>query len=829
MPAEARGTRTGSGAVSDVGGYVCVHGHFYQPPRENPWLEEIELQDSAYPYHDWNERIADECYAANGASRILDDAGLISTITNNYARMSFDFGPTLLAWLERRRPEILAAVVEADERSRELFSGHGSAMAQTYNHMIQPLASERDRRTQVHWGVRDFEHRFGRTPSGMWLPETAVDVDSLEALAEAGIGFTVLAPHQATAVRRLGDTDWRPVDDLHPLDIGIPYRARLPSGLSIDLFFYDGPASRAVAFEGLLDSGTQLADRLLSPLEQDASGPRLMHIATDGESYGHHHRFGDMALAFALRAVETSGRARLTNYAQFLERRPPTHEVTVAERTSWSCVHGVERWRSDCGCRLGAPAGWTQEWRAPLRAALDALRDELATLFEHRGRAYLHDPWQARDEYIDVVLDRSPDSVSRFLARHAHRQLSPPDRVCVLELLEMQRHAMLMYTSCGWFFDDLAGIETIQVLRYAGRAIQLAEQRGARHLEDQFTERLARARSNNPEEADGAAIYRHHVSSIRADLRQVGAHYAISSLFNGYGESSEVFCYEVERSDFHRLGGGHAQLAIGRCSVRSTLTEETEQQAFAVVHLGDHNLAAGVREQPPEEAFGELVAALSMAFEEGNLPACMNLLEKHLGPELYSLPTLFRDQRQAVLSTILDAAIVDVEASARRLYDHHAPLLRLLPSPNHPLSRALRAATEITLTADLRESLTPERLDLARAEEILAQSSRWGVDIDRQAIPFRMEHGATAIAEGLDECIGGGELMSQLVDLVELARRHGLEVNLWRAQNAFYRFMQRCHAEQAEAASAGETAAAAWIEQARSLGALLRVRVGAEP
>jgi hypothetical protein len=387
---------------------------------------------------------------------------------------------------------------------------------------------------------------------------------------------------------------------------------------------------------------------------------------------------------------------------------------------------------------------------------------------------------------------------------------------------------MLMYTSCGWFFDDLAGIETIQVLRYAGRAIQLAERRGAALLEDGFTERLTPARSNNPQEGDGAAIYQRHVRSIRSDLRQVGAHYAISALFNGYGDSAKVFCYEVERSDFRRLGGVRSQLALGRCSVRSTLTGETERQAFAVVHLGDHNLAAGVRTDPPDDAFDDMAAALSRTFDEGNLPACMNLLAKHLGPDLYSLPTLFRDQRQAVLSAILDTAIADVEASARRLYDQHAPLLRLLPSPNHPLSRALRAATEITLSADLREALAPEHLDLARAAEILAQSLRWGVDIDRQAIPFRMQQSATVIAEGLDECVGGREVMAQLVELVELAVRHGFDVDLWRAQNAFYRFMQRCYADRVAGAAAGEPASAGWLEQAHALGAALRVRVGEE-
>ncbi len=831
---EARPARTATSPGGATDRFVCIHGHFYQPPRENPWLEEIERQDSAYPYHDWNQRITDECYAANAASRILDEGGLISKITNNYARMSFNFGPTLLAWMERRRPEVLAAIVEADVRSRELFSGHGSAIAQTYNHLIQPLASPRDRRTQVIWGVRDFEHRFGRPPEGMWLPETAVDVDSLEALAEGGIRFTVLAPHQAARVRKIGAKTWQRIDDASPLDTGMPYRAVLPSGLSLAVFFYDGPTSRAVAFDNLLRSGKNFADRLLAPLTS-ADGPRLMHVATDGETYGHHHRFGDMALAFALEAVVSSGDARLTNYGELLELHPPTHEVEIAENTSWSCAHGIDRWRADCGCRVDSQSGWNQAWRSPLRGALDWLRDELGPLFDQRARAYLEDPWAARDDYIDLVLDRSTDRVARFLETHAHRHLDDRDTVAVLELLEMQRQAMLMYTSCGWFFDDLAGIETIQILCYAGRAIQLAERRGAPRIEASFVDRLAKARSNRPEEGDGAAIYERHVKPIRADLRQVGAHYAISSIFNGHEDSSEVFCYHVRRSDDRRSATGRARLAVGRCRVTSATTRESEEQAFAVVHLGDHNLVAGVRADVPEPAYEDMAAEIGAAFEEGNFPGCFHLLEKHLGPPVYSLQTLFRDQRRAVLSLILDAAVGDVESLLRRLYEQHAPLLQFLETPDHPLSRGLRMAGETTLNSELRRALAVDVADIDRVDEIIARSEKWSLSIDREVIPYLMERVATALAEDLVDDRSGVEnrspvgngsdiaTMKRLQRLVELAARRDFTVNLWRAQNAFYRFMTKQFAE--HAATGEDATGAEWVEQARALGKALRVRV----
>ncbi|HEY6843181.1 MAG TPA: DUF3536 domain-containing protein, partial [Thermoanaerobaculia bacterium] len=371
--------------------FICIHGHFYQPPRENPWLEAVETQDSAAPYHDWNERITAECYEPNASSRILDAHDRIVKIVNNYASISFNFGPTLLSWLEQFAPSTYGAIIDADRTSREKFGGHGSAIAQAYNHVILPLANERDRRTQVHWGLRDFEKRFGRKPEGMWLPETAVDVPSLEALAAEGILFTILEPHQA-----------KPVNG-GSIDPSRPYLCRLPSGKTIAIFFYDGAISRAVAFERLLARGENLAHRLLGAFSETKHA-QLVNIATDGETYGHHHRYGDMALAYAIDYINERKLARIANYGQFLADNPPAEEVQIVEKTSWSCSHGVGRWQLDCGCSVGAPSGWTQQWRAPLREALDWLRDECAEIFETYGKRVLIDPWQARDDYIDLVL-----------------------------------------------------------------------------------------------------------------------------------------------------------------------------------------------------------------------------------------------------------------------------------------------------------------------------------------------------------------------------------------------------------------------------------------
>lgn len=435
--------------------YVCIHAHFYQPPRENPWTGSVDREVSAAPWHDWNERITDECYAPN------------SGVHDNCARISFDVGPTLLQWLERERPDVHRAFVASDTSGARLSGGRGGAMAQAYNHMILPLANSRDVRTQVRWGAVDFRHRFGRRPDGMWLPETAVDLSVLEALVDEGIRFTVLAPHQAYLVRSPQAESWTPA--VEGFDGGRAYRQRLPSGREIALFFYDGVLARGVAFEGLLHDGEEYARRLVGAAES-GQAPRLVSVATDGESYGHHHRHGDMALSRALEDLDRDPRVRLTTFANYLDLHPPVWEVQIAERTSWSCAHGVSRWNGDCACGSDGHATVTA-WRTSLRSALDSLRDALASRFEQVGAELLPDPWAARDDYVDCLLDPSQETLDTFLTRHAAPDGSGDS---VLALLEQQRYAMLMFTSCGWFFGDPEGIEPRQVLRYAARALDLS-------------------------------------------------------------------------------------------------------------------------------------------------------------------------------------------------------------------------------------------------------------------------------------------------------------------------------------------------------------------
>ncbi|HYA48111.1 MAG TPA: DUF3536 domain-containing protein, partial [Burkholderiales bacterium] len=491
--------------------FVCIHGHFYQPPRENAWLEEVEVQDSAAPYHDWNERVTAECYAPNAAARILDAEDRIVDIVNNYAAISFDAGPTLLAWMEKASPEAYRAILDADRQSRQRFRGHGSAMAQAYSHLIMPLAGSRDKRTQVVWGMADFEARFRRKPEGMWLPETAVDLESLDIMAERGIRFTVLSPYQAHRVREIGSSKWEDVSG-GCIDPKMPYLCRLPSGRTIALFFYDGPIAHDVAFGDLLQNGERFAQRLVSAFSagggQPGSGrPELVHIATDGETYGHHHRFGDMALAYALNYLEAHKLAEVTVYGDFLERFPPSREVKIIERTSWSCGHGVERWRSDCGDNSGAHPGWNQKWRTPLRGAMGWLAAKAATVYEEGMAPFSNDPWKVRDKYIRLVLGRSPESVEAFVVEHAGRALAAGERTRFLKLLEMERQAMLIFTSDGWFFDDISNIETVQVVQYASRLMQLVRDVGGGDLEPEYVRMLGKAAGNVPEYGNGTKVY----------------------------------------------------------------------------------------------------------------------------------------------------------------------------------------------------------------------------------------------------------------------------------------------------------------------------------
>ena len=868
-------------AITPPTHFICVHGHFYQPPRENPWLETVEMQDSAAPYHDWNERITSECYAPNGASRIQNKQGEITRILNNYARMSFNFGPTLLSWLENFAPRTYRMIQQADRASADRYSGHGSALAQVYNHIIMPLASKRDARTQIRWGIADFEHRFGRRPEGMWLAETAVSRSVLDLLAQEGIKYTILAPHQCARVRKIAPpetlilsnakdlsiptaeatesaeastedaTEWIETPNA-TVDTTRPYRVNLDKGRSIAVFFYDGPGSRAIAFEGLLNSGENFGRRLVAGLHGDkpADEPQLAHVATDGESYGHHHKHGEMALSYALHWIEENNLATLTNYGEFLAKFPPQYEAEVVDDTSWSCAHGIERWRSNCGCNGGKP-GWNQEWRAPLRAALDLLRDRTAPLAEAIAKPLLKDLWAARDAYIHVILDRSPASTDRFIAQHATHELTPAERVVLLELLELERHTQLMYTSCGWFFDELSGIETVQIIAYAGRVIQLAQTlfgKEAATLESDFLALLSQAKSNVPELGDGAEVYRRFVTGARLDLEHVGAHYAISSMFRSSAESGDLFCFDVNRQSYELLTSGRGRVALGRAALRSRITEETEEICFAVLHLGDQNLSAAVKRYHPadESAWAAFQENAGAAIRRANLPDLIRLIDTFFGGTLYSLISLFADEQHRILKNILDQTLSEVESSLIRIYEEHATLLHFLSESNVAAPPALALTAGFAINAGLRRALESDDYDTAEVARLLRRSELDNVTLDTPLLSYTADKRMKRAMVRLEESMGvqhnsaqqtlalqhiiqpNVAVLNETVAIAESLRTLPMEINLWQAQNIWNDLLRRSAAGSSDS-SYGTTDkhywTSDWREGFRKLGLALNIAV----
>ena len=805
--------------------FICIHGHFYQPPRENAWLERVELQDSAHPYHDWNERISAECYAPNANSRILDDEKRITRIVNNYSRISFNFGPTLLSWLETGDPETYQAILEADRLSQERFSGHGSALAQVYSHPILPLCNARDRETQVRWGIADFQRRFGRHPEGMWLPETAVDLDCLDILARHEIRFTILAPHQAAQVRRLEGGDWEERSG-GSIDPKMPYLCRLPSGRAIQLFFYDGPVSRAVAFERLLSAGERFMDRLLGLFSKGGERDQLVHIATDGETYGHHHRFGDMALAYALHHVESNGLARLTNYGEYLALHPPTHEVRIQEQTSWSCAHGLQRWQDDCGCRVGVNQGWNQKWRAPLRRALDWLRDELASRYAERAATLLRDPWAARDDYIDVVLDRSVQSLDAFFARHAGSDLGPPQRSEALKLLELQRHAMLMYTSCGWFFDELSGIETLQILQYACRAAELARELFGEPLEESFLGLLEQAPSNLPEHRNGRKLYQTRVWPARMDMAKFGANHAATLLFEDGPVESPKYGFSVDCPEPQIFAAGRSRLALGRMQVSSRITLEQQDLTFGCVLFGEHNLSCGVRPFAGDDAFKSMLDEVTATFSRADFPEVLRLLDHHFLETRYSLQTLFRDEQRQILDRILESTLRDAEATYRRLYEEHAPLMRFLKGLDTPLPRALRCAAELVLNSAVRQLLEAGDFDVRWLGGLLEEAGAEGVGLDSAELAYTARGALEAKLEQVKSRPEDLEALEQLEGAVRLVRDMPFSVHLGKVENGYHRLLKTVYPEFLRRAQDGDESARRWVELFTALGRTLRFAVG---
>jgi alpha-amylase/alpha-mannosidase (GH57 family) len=767
------------------GRFVTIHGHFYQPPRENPWLEAVEVQDSAAPFHDWNERITAECYAPNTAARRVDHANRILDVVDNFEKISFNVGPTLCAWLEREAPDVYRKIVEADRASVRARDGHGNALAQVYNHMIMPLATRRDKVTQVAWGLADFRARFGREPEGMWLPETAVDSETLEVLAEAGVKYTILAPSQAARIRQ-GDGSWEEIAG--GIDPTQAYRWRGPGGRDLALFFYDGPVSRAIAFDDLLERGERFVAGLQAAFSDKREGPQLVHVATDGESYGHHRRFGEMALAAAVRQLEAGQTATLTNYGAFLAANPPTHDVEIREATSWSCAHGVDRWRSDCGCRIRGD--WHQRWRAPLRASLDWLREEIDAFYESRASAWLKDPWLARDQYVDVVLDRSAERLEAFFARHQRVALDAAARLEVRRLLEMERNRLLMYTSCGWFFDEVSSIEPVQILRYAAIAIQYLADLGGPRLEAEMARRLAEAPSNIPAFRNGGVVWARLIRPAVVDLRRVVAHYAIIGLLEAWPEEATVHAYRVRRLDEAGQSSGGTAFRLGHARVSSTITGEVRDAVYAVLHFGGHDFVCGVRAWEDAAVYAAIKEDLLRRYDRGTVADVVRAMDESFPGGSFSLTDLFLDERRRVLASVTRATLQRHEEAYRQMWEENRKLVHYLRQADAPIPEVLRLVARHVLGQQILTDLARveaqgERALPDRMFELAGEATALGLTLDLEAgRPLGIRLVCRTLA-AVDDSPTPGRVAEALA-LIEGAERLGIRYGRWAAQNLFF-------------------------------------------
>ncbi len=803
--------------------YICIHGHFYQPPRENPWIEEIEQQDSAYPYHDWNERITFECYAPNTASRKVDNRGMIIDITNNYSKISFNFGPTLLSWFEKHNPEVYKSIIDADKESRKLFSGHGSAMAQVYNHLIMPLANRKDKETQVVWGIKDFIRRFKREPEGMWLSETAVDMETLNILAEQGIKFTILAPSQAHRVRKLSQKQWTDVSS-EKIDPHFPYVCNLEGGKQIAIFFYDGPVSREISFSDLLSNGENFANRLLSVFSEKQE-PQILTVASDGETYGHHHRFGEMALTYCLRHIEQNKLAKISVPGEYLEKFPPQYEVEIFESSSWSCAHGVERWRSDCGCQTGGKHGWNQKWRQPLRDALDWLRDTLVPLYKREMSVLVHDPWKARNDYIDVILNREIENIQGFIGRHKKKDLSKTEKIKLFKLLEMQRHAMLMYTSCGWFFSEISGIETTQIMSYAACAINRAKEISGIELEENFMNILKNASSNIKEFGNGAEVYARFVKPSTADMQRVAAHYAVSSLFEDYAEKTHFFCYTSSSRLYQQKQAGLQRIAAGRAVILSHITWEEIEISFAILHLGDHNIIGGTAKEIDEGKFQAISAEIDSAFMKSDIAEVIRIIEKNFGSNNCSLWHLFKDEQRKILNQVLQNSLQEKTAQMSHTFKQFYPLMQVLKDMSMPLPKVLSTTAEFTLNTELCSELRRQDIDIESLKNIISEIKKWSVELDKTTVCFNAIQCIKSNIIVLTEDYSNTALIEKIQNLLDTLSELRLDLNLWCVQNAYFFLWKKLQPKIKSVSESGDDKQKIWKEKFLKLGQSLYVAI----
>lgn len=875
-----------------TGIYVTVHGHFYQPPRENPYLDAIERQADASPFHDWNERIHYECYRPNAFARVLNDRGEVVGIVNNYEYLSFNIGPTLMSWIERHDVEVYQRILEADRKSCERLNGHGNAIAQVYNHIIMPLANERDKYTQIRWGKADFCSRFGRDPEGMWLAETAVDYPTIEALIKEGIRFIILAPSQAQRCRLL-PTKENPHPEWHEvgggqIDPTRPYRCYLkptlntvssPLSLSprndgedtkksdiltsdgdsesvpyIDIFFYDGPISRDMGFSDVLYNSQHFVGRIGAAVRGDRRPTQLIAVATDGETFGHHKKGTEKTLAYAFTEEFPRQGWKVTNFAHYLSLNPPTWEVELKPVTAWSCAHGVDRWQDNCGC--GGGGQWHQLWRRPLRNALNWLRDRLVEVYEEHGQLFFCDPWKARDEYIQVIRDRSFPNVHRFLCRHQTHKLSDSERIDALRLLEMQRHGLLMFTSCGWFFEEISRPEGTQILRYAARALELAAEVAGVQLEKGFLKRLCLAPSNVELFKHGGEVYRQLVLTSQVSFKQIAAHYAIASLFNhhkaqrcegvsstnngaarlSHSREKRIYCYNVCELDYQLQRLGSLTMAIGQLQLVSEITWEKEHLVFAVLHLGGWDFHCCIQPFEGRRAYSLLKEKLLASLQQASAARTIATMIELFGDRAFNLDDLLVEERYRLMQLLSQETLSRLDQLYTQAYRDNYGVLMAFHRDKLEAPQELQVAAEIALSYRCMTTLRALEQELGQ----LQSSMNYILELEAIANEAKHLHCRLNITQGkqileriilqllwqvlhdVNGCLEADLL--RLERLIEVTYQLNIGISLARSQELYYSYLQSQILPQLQHKIAGNGDVAKW-RQLLKLGQNLAVDV----
>jgi len=759
---------------------ICIHGHFYQPPRENPWLEYIELQTSAFPFHDWNEKITKECYLPNSASRLVNEENKIIDIVNNYSKISFNFGPTLLQWMKKFQKDAYEAIIKSDKKS--VRQKNPAAIAQCYNHMIMPLANYQDKITQIQWGIKDFVYHFKRKPIGMWLPETAVDIPTLEALAKEKIKFTILAEHQVKEIKKISEDSFKNPDS--NLSLNSPYLYKLPSGRSILIFIFNGEISFKISFSTLLSNGIDLAKTLIDKFNKNKNDFQFVNIATDGETFGHHKKFGDMALAACLRFLQNQN-VNIYSYSKYFEESSVLYEIKINENTSWSCAHGIGRWKDDCSCNTGSYPNGNQKWRKFLRESLDFIRDELNKKYEEIFKNYNIDPWEIRNDYINVIIDRSKENVKEFLQRHINKKISNKEKINLLTSLEIQRHLMLMYTSCGWFFDDISNIETIQILRYAKRALQLAKDQA---LEQKFLSLLEKAQSNDKLIKNGKIAYEKFVNPSLLTLEDISAHFSIALLFLNIENITNLLSYEFSIKEFNRVIIEGNILLKGKITIFSLLTYEKKEFSFISLLLSPFIIFSYIENIENETEYLLFLKNVENLFYANKFLALNNLfLENKKNKNIYSFNEMFIDEKNKILQILLKNLFESFNDLMKKQLENKMQMFCEIKSQNILLPEMLNRSLDLYFYFEIHNLIQNNNFELSEYDKLINRAKLWNINFETEDIRIRAEKKLKELFLIWEKTPLNIHIMEKILNfLIIFIKNLNTKINLWHSQNILF-------------------------------------------